>query len=73
MLSCDWSRFCGSYKYDVTTRGYKKTDKYSGRTPDLFILTSLLQVECTHCVIDIYNILRRCLVSNRAFLLLKAT
>ena len=52
-------RFCGSYKYDVTTRGYKKTDKYSGRTSDLFILTSLLQVECTNCDIDIYNIQRR--------------
>ena len=54
ILSCDWSRFCGSYKYDVTTRGYKKTDKYSGRPPDLFILTSLLQVECTNC--DIHSI-----------------
>ena len=36
-------RFCGAIKYDVTTNDYKRTDKYAGRTPDLFTLTSLLQ------------------------------
>lgn len=36
-------RFCGSLKYEAKSNDYKKTDKYTGRTADLFTLTSLLQ------------------------------
>ena len=36
-------RFCGSLKYEAGTNEYKRTDKYTGRTADLFTLTSLLQ------------------------------
>lgn len=36
-------RFCGSLKYEARSNDYKRTDKYTGRTADLFTLTSLLQ------------------------------
>ena len=36
-------RFCGSLKYEAKSNDYKRTDKYTGRTADLFTLTSLLQ------------------------------
>lgn len=36
-------RFCGSVKYEARNNDFKRTDKYTGRTADLFTLTSLLQ------------------------------
>ena len=36
-------RFCGSYKYNTQDNRYERTDKYVGRTSDIFILTNLLK------------------------------
>ena len=55
-------RFCGCSKYDIEKNCYEKTDKYAGRTDDLFLLTSLIQsffsISCgdtidrdSHCII----------------------
>ena len=37
-------RFCGSYKYQVEESDYKRTDKYVGRTKDVFTLTLSFKV-----------------------------